>query len=614
MSDKIKTYRLYEERDRWEYDIRYPKKPCVRTNIIEDGNLIVKVHGEFENGEIFILEYKKIEISEIKQILLDEGINDFRGRYFKDFTISSLKLGDEFIVNGLNADYSYWDGNTNFHKCAFGNGDVTFIGANFSDGEVRFTNIILKSGNLDFYRSYFSNCRFLMSKSHFYKCNIIFSYSNFQKTESHFDMIYFKKSNFYFNNANFSLANINFSGSLFNGKHVSFTSSIFSECNIDFNGVDFGECTLNFKNVKVKGDRIIFDYAKFGKNTCIFEISNFDVTILRFESTIINSREFDFQFAEFNKSNIFFNKTNFGNGNISFYKVRADFVQFRESNFFAYTDLRFSKINKLYLIDCSINSLIKISGDFQELSFENSINLGCIDLNWEQPNVKETIKNYYIKDHSRNDEKLEKNAILNPLPYIDLNKQFQYDYAAHDFLLLKENYHNMGQYEWEDEAYRAYMEYKTIGINVFWDNKAWKEIEDRDKRKSEKKRIKKGIRQRLGKKLFNIIFGKISGYGTEPVKIIKTCLITMVISALLYFISILNTNYNFSFKCTVTCKEILEHLGQSIYFSIITFLTIGYKELEPINWFMRSIACIEGFLGLLFMSILTVTIMRKVLR
>ena len=56
----------------------------------------------------------------------------------------------------------------------------------------------------------------------------------------------------------------------------------------------------------------------------------------------------------------------------------------------------------------------------------------------------------------------------------------------------------------------------------------------------------------------------------------------------------------------------------SMYFSTITFLTIGYGDISPIKLDFSAIQTvltgIEGFLGLLLMSIVTVVVVRKILR
>ena len=194
---------------------------------------------------------------------------------------------------------------------------------------------------------------------------------------------------------------------------------------------------------------------------------------------------------------------------------------------------------------------MRVGGKPNVLSFKDSINLGHIDLDWDENNVKGAIAN------SQECEKKENKDACK--------------LVAKDFVMLKENYRRAGQYDWEDASHRAYMEYNTKALRWSFS--------------------KKGI----FKKLFFKLFGAISGYGTKVTNILLTCVFIIAIFA------------------------VLDSLGSSSMFfdsftySINSFLTIGNGSalyFDTCQW----LSALEGFLGLLLMSLVTVVIARKLIR
>lgn len=140
---------------------------------------------------------------------------------------------------------------------------------------------------------------------------------------------------------------------------------------------------------------------------------------------------------------------------------------------------------------------------------------------------------------------------------------------ASQFQLLKENYHTIGEYGAEDKAYKAYMDCYT---------RKWYRIPLK-------------------------IFGLIGGYGTKPLSIIPAMLGTWVGFAIAYFFALPDQFHNG-----------LLRFGDALYYSGITFLTIGYGEIHPLYDWARFLSVGEGFIGLFLMSYLTVAVVRKLLR
>ena len=65
----------------------------------------------------------------------------------------------------------------------------------------------------------------------------------------------------------------------------------------------------------------------------------------------------------------------------------------------------------------------------------------------------------------------------------------------------------------------------------------------------------------------------------------------------------------FSFESGFSLKE----FGYSIYYSIVTFTSLGYGDIHPLGW-SHVIASIEVILGVFFMSLFVVVFVRKMSR
>ena len=217
---------------------------------------------------------------------------------------------------------------------------------------------------------------------------------------------------------------------------------------------------------------------------------------------------------------------------------------------------------------------MQINGITDCLSLIDTINLGRINLDWDKWNIYNSIVSLFFPRNKKNHS-----STYNYIDIVVIEKDVKekYNIIAKDFLLLKENYRNAGQYEWEDAAYRAYMKYNVKSMK--WPKK------------------------NFIKKPFTWLFGLISGYGTVVWRMLLTCPVIVFLCGLVYISAF---------------KEIFHApFWTSMYFSAITFLTIGYGDVSPIELnfsaFQTLLTSIEGFFGLFLMSLVTVVV-RKVLR
>ena len=59
-------------------------------------------------------------------------------------------------------------------------------------------------------------------------------------------------------------------------------------------------------------------------------------------------------------------------------------------------------------------------------------------------------------------------------------------------------------------------------------------------------------------------------------------------------------------------KFLISKLGNILYFTIITFTTVGYGDIIPVNW-MKLVVSLESFLGVFLTASFVVTLSRRFL-
>lgn len=350
-----------------------------------------------------------------------------------------------------------------------------------------------------------------------------------------------------------------FQEAIFNDSNISFEFSHFENWYISFNHARFGTGEISFVNTLFRTSSISFDHTFFGDGEVDFDYS------------VFKSENVSFKESHFGVGNVSFKNACFSTGQIDFFKVRFNYADITFENCDAYNacitflkcrlvsheNLRFCGIKKLEIIDCIIDgTLIMDSTDsnvnIEQLSFKNTKNLGSIFLNWYT--VKRAISKYKDDKFTNNSEQAYKDK-------------------ANQLKILKVNFHNLGEYDYEDEAFVEYMRYS---------------------RKS-----KKGF-----KRLSLILLDLIGGYGTKPLHVLFTM-----------FIVVLGFAFIFCDSHTLTTgNDAFTGLTRGLYFSTTTFFTIGYGDIYPTNGGAAIAAGIEGFLGLFLMSYFTVSIVRKTLR
>ncbi|MBX4272101.1 potassium channel family protein [Clostridium estertheticum] len=377
----------------------------------------------------------------------------------------------------------------------------------------------------------------------------------------------------------------------------------------EFNNCKFINTELNFRNFIMENGHFTIADCKFSNSLIQFEakITNSNVFIIN--NSFVESRFYinDSYFTnaaikisgDFKYSLDIFLQTVYSNNSYLDFKINN--ISMRDKNTFEFEDINFeggklnfeySNLYNTHLIfkRCKLNTFLNISVDeCKGVSFNNStinsgiikidvkngceelsvlelLNVGVIDIDWDKNNVYDAIVNRNSKS------------------YYDLAKQF---------LILKDSYNKLGYYEYEDKSYIIYKRYQLKAEYI-----------EGTKNISTKKRIFNFIQYHL-KRIFIDFF---SEFGMNPKRIVLLMLVIIGLYSLIY--SFLPIAY---FAGLATDCNNFSKIYNSMYFSGITFLTIGYGDIHPLN-IAKAIAVSEGFFGVLSMSYFVVTFSRKIIR
>jgi len=106
----------------------------------------------------------------------------------------------------------------------------------------------------------------------------------------------------------------------------------------------------------------------------------------------------------------------------------------------------------------------------------------------------------------------------------------------------------------------------------------------------------------------------LSGYGERPDRVVFFSISMIVISAIIYFFGGLSgANGNIQFQTQLSFSENLLNFFNSLYFSVVTFTTLGYGDVTPMG-LMRFFASLEAFIGSFSMALFVVVFVKKMTR
>lgn len=126
-----------------------------------------------------------------------------------------------------------------------------------------------------------------------------------------------------------------------------------------------------------------------------------------------------------------------------------------------------------------------------------------------------------------------------------------------------------------------------------------------------------------GKAVANYLLDVLSGYGERPWRVVGISIGVIFACAALYpFLGGIRETSSegssvyafevFSGVPAIPFPEWMATFGRSFYFSVVTFTTLGYGDLQPASAVVRLVASMEAFVGALLMALLVFVLGRSV--
>ena len=531
---------------------------CGRPTYKESKYCIFHASAEEKTEE----EFKKALKEYINKIKEEDGDYNFKEFIFvgsanfkKDFNITIFK-------------------NANFKEATF-EGDAIFQEATF-EGDADFVLITFRS-IVNFIGATFN--RGSMFNEATFGGDTIFHGATFKGNTS-----------FAFDNATFE-EKASFYGATFKGE-VSFNQVTFkgdtSFCStfeqlVYFSGATFEQVSY-FYSAAFKGDAH-FVAATF-KRDAFFDNATFE-------------EEASFYGATFKKSACFKGVTFEGEVNFKLKYLGKDLI-LTETKFFPGKKL-FIKINKG-------NHKRKIVLEFAYLE---NVYLG-IDL------VNGTLIDF--TDALLRGTKIKKVQLEN---HIIQEKQNNYYKAKEIYLLIKNNFHSIGQYKDESWAFEKEKEMERKSLSFSYYKKALTE-ESKIEKLPILKWIKKGnLKKWIISGFSNIVYG----YGERPWNVVRAAVILIFVFAQLFSIIGIGNPEIIELNGTAIHQNsgnivdlasrgflknnVIRNFPDSLYFSLITFTTLGYGDFRPLEGWGRILAGSEAFIGAFMMALFVYTFARR---
>ena len=113
---------------------------------------------------------------------------------------------------------------------------------------------------------------------------------------------------------------------------------------------------------------------------------------------------------------------------------------------------------------------------------------------------------------------------------------------------------------------------------------------------------------------FSKLVDAFCGYGEKPLRVVLFSLSLIFICGLIYAgIGIDHNGYVVAWRYEYGFTQNLINLLDCLYFSVVTFTTVGYGDLTPFGW-SKPIAGLEAFIGSFTLALFVVVFVKKMTR
>lgn len=117
-----------------------------------------------------------------------------------------------------------------------------------------------------------------------------------------------------------------------------------------------------------------------------------------------------------------------------------------------------------------------------------------------------------------------------------------------------------------------------------------------------------------GKRLMSWLIDLFCGYGERPLNVVLFSMLQMFCFALLFFLlGVLNGERELGWSAAQDLATNLQEFGACLYYSVVTFTTLGYGDIVPLGW-SRAVAALEAFVGSFTMALFVVVFVKKMTR